>query len=204
MRATKYITGILLLSTIFVSCEKDFPKTDNLYRKDCNGCASFYTNKYILTDINSDYYLKDTIWKKATDSVKYNEFYIKLGLSGMLISENVYFADNDIPDVTYEQKYFVNKISSFEVYLNCIYNDSICPDNEQFKNFVTIQFRNKFQQYYNNSYPYYENPDLGYSPIRIEISAPPDTAKWVSFTTKITDDRGNVYTAIGDSVFITK
>jgi len=202
MKATKYIISILLLSMVIFSCEKDFPENDDPYNQDCDGCGTYFTNKYILTNINARIV-------SEKDTVKYNEFYINLDLSGQMISENVAYTEaiNNTPNPyigIFEQKYFVNKVVSFEVIPNCIYNDSISPDNQHFSKFVTILFRNKSRQYYNNSYPYYINSELGYTPIKIEISESPDTSKWVSFTVKITDDKNNVFTSSTDSIFITK
>lgn len=209
MKPIKHITVFLLLSMAIFSCKKEFPENDNPYSQDCDGCPTYFTNKYILTSINAGLYKKNTIGQHVTDTVMYNEFYINLDLSGQIISENVAYIEaiNTTPNPyigIYEQKYFVNKVVTFDVIPNCIYNDSISPNNQGFKKFVTILFRNKIQQYFNNSYPYYINSELGYAPIKIEISAPPDTSKWVSFTVKITDDKGNVFTSSTDSIFVTK
>jgi len=212
MKITKYIVSILLLSTIIVSCEKEFPEPDT-----CGcGIPCTHTNKYILKKISANIYKKDTVWLdsnyyrilpiKVIDTVKYNDFYINVDLSGYLISENVVITDTKNTDtIPYlpnpiEQKYFINKISDIEVKTNISYNDILYNDNLFWLRYLNFYSYDKKRQLIERNNFYDE--ELGYTPFMIKINIPPDTSKWVSFTVKITDDNNNIFTSQTDSVYI--
>jgi len=198
MKTTKYIIGILLLSMAIISCRKKIPEPDTIGF----GIPSKYTNKYILTNIN-------TKITPDIDTVNYNDFYINVNLSGYMISENVAFTDvintNTNPYIPnpIEQKYFINKISNIEVTTNISYNDSLLyNDNLFIPKYLNFYSYDKKRQLIERNNFYGE--ELGYTPLMIKINIPPDTSKWVSFTVKITDDKDNVFTSTTDEIFITK
>ena len=202
MKKLIYILMLAMLS--ITACKKEIPEPDSLGY----GISSTYTNKYILTGIQGGVYRNETVWYsahyyrinpvKVKDTVKYKDCYIEIDLDGNLISENTFFSGIN----AIEQKCFVNKIVSLNVIPDCIYNDSISPYNAQLYKYVKILYRDKFGEYYDCSYHYYNY--LLYTPIKIELSIPPDTNKWVSFTIRITDDKGNAFTTTTDKVFVTK
>ncbi len=202
MKKLIYILTIVILSV--TACKKEMPEPDIDIHRGNFAWSLSYTNKYILTDINTGIYRQDTLWYEVEDTVAYNNFYIKLNLGGKVISvDNYYDAQSANPQVV-EQKYFINKIKSFTVTPDCVYNDSVASDNTQLYKYINIFYKNKFGGYYDLSYPRNLYSPIGYTPIKIELSIPPDTNKWVSFTIRITDDKGNAFTTTTDKVFVTK
>ena len=207
----KRVLYMFLLMTVigFTACEKKMPLSDNSLG--CLGCPIYYTNKYVLEDINVYNYKIDTAWsgnycylfhKKEIDTVKYSDLYINIDLSGSLIAENVFYSgiQDSMPydPKPIEQKYFINKIQSFNIYSNKYYNQ---PSQLRINN-IDIYFRDKKGNEYIKNY--YTDSEIGYSPVKIKLTQPPDTSKWVSFKVEIKDDKGNVFTAQTDSVYITK
>jgi hypothetical protein len=48
------------------------------------------------------------------------------------------------------------------------------------------------------------NKKIGYSPLFIYLTAPPDSSQWFTFTVKITDDKGNTFSNSTVKVFVEK
>jgi len=190
MKATKYIISILLLSMVIFSCEKEFPEADRIEGEEF-AWALFYSNKYILTSINSGLYKKDTTWHQVTDTVMYNNFYIKINFSGYLVSENTHYSTYyGIPNYV-EQKYFINKIIDYNIYAN----------NVNINSKVRLLKKDKNEVYTTSNII---NEELGYTPLRIELTDTLDTCEKIIFNIVFTDDKGNVFTSSTDSIFITK
>ncbi|NOZ34193.1 MAG: hypothetical protein GXO80_02720 [Chlorobi bacterium] len=195
MKKTIYLILIML---VFSACIK-YPEWDN---PGTNGLAVLYTNYYILTEINP-VLKRDTVSYTGSaillnDTVKYNKFFIQTFLDGNLISENTAFSGTDCSDEPNpycvppeEQKYFVNKIQSIEISANKPYNTN--------ENNFAIYFRDKELHYTQKNYI---GEELGYTPLKTELTAPPDSSQWFVFTIKITDDKNNVFTSSTDSIFV--
>ena len=187
MKKIKYISIIILL-VVINSCNKETPTPDKSVSIGCVG-ASWYTNKYILTDINTYNYKKDTIWQKAKDTVIYNNFYIKVDYNGLLISENTYYGETaNIPSLI-EQKYFINKIKDYKIYAN------------------NININSKVQFFKKNKEGIYSilniiGDELGYTPLRVELLDTLNKEEAILFKVIITDDNNNVFISQTDSVFI--
>jgi len=186
---------IILIVFSFNSCKKNCPEPDMMGY----GLPTYYTNKYILNKIDAE-----IVTEK--DTVKYNEIFIQVNLSGYLVSENTYFTEVNIEDdpnpyavEPIEQKYFINKLISFNVYSDKIYNDSIYHNNKI--SHITILFRDKEMQYF--SMNFYDK-ELGYTPVKVCLTEPPDTSKWISFTIELIDKYNNRFVAQTGSIFITK
>ncbi|PKP43590.1 MAG: hypothetical protein CVT95_12065 [Bacteroidetes bacterium HGW-Bacteroidetes-12] len=191
----KKLIFIAILAIIFSSCRKDWPEPDIM---SCGG-PIYYTNYYILNKIDAE-----IIAEK--DTIKYNDFFIQLDLSGYLVSENTYYTEVNIEDdpnpyavEPVEQKYFINKLGYYDVCSDKKYNDNTYSYNNKIRD-ISVFFRNKKQQYFRRSY----DEELGYTPHKLYLTEPPDTSKWISFTVKLIDTRNNRFVATTDSVFITK
>jgi len=187
---------LLMIAIGFIACKKESPKIDYVKSIGNGSGTIYYTNNYILNEINAEIQSDDTINK---DTVNYNELFININLKGYLIAENHYTYEypdgSGLPSV--EQKYFINKIVSFDVIPNVKYN------NDSINSFYKILCRNKYGEYFENPNLLY-NSKLGYSPLRIYLTQAPDTSKMVSFTIRIKDNKENVYTAKTDSVYVIK
>lgn len=194
---------ILILALLFASCEKKTPERDN---PDMLGLPAVFTNKYILTNIKGQCINADVLYdydlyndftsETLCDTAKYNQFYIKIDFLGNIVSENVYFSDLDISDSPnpyatqpIEQKYYINKITSFKLLANGV----VAAKNEVYK-------RNKLGNYKRDTL----TGELGYSPLRITLIEAFEEEKWVSFEIILTDIYENIYVAKTDSIYITK
>lgn len=194
---------ILIFALLFAAFDKNTPIIDN---PDMLGLPAVFTNKYILIDLQGqcinteglydydlyNYYTPETI----CDTVKYNQFYIDIDFSGNMVSENVYFSDLDISDSPnpyaiqpIEQKYYINKITSFKLLANGV----IAPKNEVYK-------RDKLGGFKRDTLI----GELGYSPLRITLTEVFEEEKWVSFEIILTDIHKNIYVTKTDSIYITK
>lgn len=178
----------LTLATILVSCSK-YPEPD---RPIGLGIPAFYTNYYILQEISG-------IVKG--DTITYQAYYIETYLTGYIIKENTFYSTQSCANspnpycaLPTEQKYFINKIKNIEVSANKPYKN-----NTQEINDIKLFFRDKNRNY--NEKEYY-GEELGYAPIRIILTEPPDSSQKFIFQIKITDDNDNTFTCVTDSVYI--
>ncbi len=194
---------ILILALLFAACDKNTPVIDN---PDMIGLPAVFTNKYILTDIRGQNINADVLYdydlynhytpETICDTAKYNQFCINIDFSGNMVSENVYFSDLDISDSPnpyatqpIEQKYYINKITSFKLLANGV----IATKNEVYK-------RDKLGNFKRDT----STGELGYSPLRITLTEAFEEEKWVSFKIMLTDIHENIYVAKTDSIYITK
>lgn len=182
----------LTIATILVSCSK-YPEPDK-NEGEAFKWALWYTNKYILTDVQVSN-LTDTIWQKK-DTVKYDELCIQVDLLGNLVAINTYYEEMSANPSIIEQKYFINKISNFKVYINSISNNLFIND---ITSNIRVLAKNKEGNYYSKNIT---NQELGYSPLKLELIKPLDISRWLSFKIELTDDKHNVFIAQTDSVFI--
>ncbi|MDY0143498.1 MAG: hypothetical protein RBR97_16555 [Bacteroidales bacterium] len=182
----------LTIATILVSCSK-YPEPDK-NEGEAFKWALWYTNKYILTDVQVSN-LTDTIWQKK-DTVKYDELFIQVDLLGNLVEINTYYEEMSANPSIIEQKYFINKISNFKVYINSISNNLFIND---ITSNIRVLAKNKEGNYYSKNIT---NQELGYSPLKLELIKPLDISRWLSFKIELTDDKHNVFIAQTDSVFI--
>jgi hypothetical protein len=121
-------------------------------------------------------------------------------MEGEVITEQTY--EYWASDGTYRpvptQAYFINKIQKIEIIPDKHYND---------KNTVSITDFNVYLRDKETNYTLtteYLNKELGYSPLKIELTAPPDSSQWFTFTVKITDDKGNIFISPTNKIFVTK
>ncbi len=180
----------LALSIIFVSCSK-YPEHDEPVG---DGTPVFYTNNYVLEEISG---------KVKKDTIIHKTYYIELDFLGNIITENTYYSTQDCSKdpnpycaLPYEQKYFLNKIKNIEISANK-------PYRNQTQEIADIKyfFRNKASIY--DEKAYFEE-ELGYSPMHIVFTEPPDSSQNFIFKIKITDDNNNIFTCLTDSVYIEK
>lgn len=168
---------------------------------------SLYSNYYILTNISTRLAKRDALddrcdcykYINKNDTVSYDSLYIVINLNGKMIAENIAYTEESekedtlppgYPRVT-EQKFFINKIQNFNIYTNSKllnYSD------------FTVFFKDKRGHYISKSY--YKEP-LGYSPLKIYFNSLPELNKKIQFKIEIEDDKGNVFSAVTDSVFVT-
>jgi len=185
----KKIIYIILLALLFNACNKYQSPTPDKSVSIGYGGASWYTNKYILTDINIYNYKKDTIWQKAKDTVMYNNFYIKIDFSGLLISENTYYGETSSIPSLIEQKYFINKVTDYKIYAN----------NININSKVKFLKKDKKEVYTASNIL---NEELGYTPLKIELTDTLNISEKVIFKIVFTDDNNNIFTSQTDSIFI--
>ncbi|MFY9591034.1 MAG: hypothetical protein WAP54_03510 [Bacteroidales bacterium] len=178
------------LIIIFVSCNK-YPEPDMPIGY---GTPAIYSNNYIL---------KEIFGKVKEDTIIYKTYYIELYFLGDIITENTYYTTQDClnsPDpycaLPYEQKCFLNKIKNIEILANKPYRNQMQEITD-----VKYFFRNKARIY--NEKTYY-GEELGYSPMHIVFTEPPDSSQSFIFEIKITDDNNNIFTCLTDSVYIEK
>ncbi len=181
----------------FNACIK-YPEVDFVKNPECLGCsAHYYTAYYILNNVTAKIIDNDSVDYDTInyDTLRYNDLNIITDLSGQIIADQTY--ECRASDGRYRkvltQAYFVNKIQSIEISANKLYNTKA--------NNFAIYFRDKEFNYTQKNY---EGEELGYTPLKIKLTAPPDSSQWFVFTIKITDDKNNVFTSSTDSVFVLK
>ena len=180
----------IALSIIFVSCIK-YPEPDIPAGY---GIPPTYTNYCILEEI---------FGKVKEDTMIYKTYYVEVYFSGNIVKENTLYSTVDCSKdpnpycaLPYEQKYFLNKIENIEISANK-------PYRNQTQEIADIKyfFRNKARIY--DEKAYFEE-ELGYSPMHIVFTEPPDSSQNFIFKIKITDDNNNIFTCLTDSVYIEK
>lgn len=180
----------IALSIIFVSCSK-YPEPDYW----CIGCPSPYTNYCILEEISG---------KIKKDTIVHKDYYIEVSFLGNIVAENTFFTEaydcTKSPDPyctsPYEQKYYLNKIKKIEISADKPYRNQTQEIND-----VKLFFKDK--NHYYSAKSYYDE-ELGYSPLRVFFTEPPDSSQSFIFKIKITDDNNNIFTCLTDSVYIEK
>ena len=206
MKNLIYILTIAILSV--TACKKEFPEPDSPVGY---GVPAVYTNYYILdstsavmakTDMGNDNY-----WNYITnDTISYDRACIPVFYYGKIIADNCYFTDQVdtfvYPDGSLiispqERRYYINKLKKVEVFASGYYNGS---SNKVEPIKLKISKRGDIGVYTGDKY---EGEDLGYG-MTIYFTAPPDSSRWYSFTVRIVDDKGNVFTATTDKIFVTK
>jgi len=194
-KTMKKIILIFISAIIFFACKKEAPQPD--YFQMCNGCYNYYTSHYILNTIDATIDNKDTV---DNDTMKYNGFFIAVNMKGNVVTEQIY--EYKMHDGTYRpvpiQAYFINKIQKIEIIPDKPYNDKNKVNITDFN----VYFRDKETNYTLKTE--YVNKELGYSPLKIKLTAPPDSSQWFTFTVKITDDKGNIFISSTNKIFVTK
>ena len=178
----------IALLIIFVSCSK-YP---NLIQAGYGFLT--YTNYCILEEISGN--VKE-------DTMIHKTYYVEVYFSGSIVKENTLYSTVDCSKdpnpycaLPYEQKYFLNKIKNIEILANKPYRNQMQEITD-----VKYFFRNKARIY--NEKTYY-GEELGYSPMHIVFTEPPDSSQSFIFEIKITDDNNNIFTCLTDSVYIEK
>ncbi len=192
MKRIKYILILTIISFIVISCHKSEPPSPDYYGY---GVPAHYTNKYILENICVYNFRDDTVWRdinyyiieshKIEDTVKHSDLYLKIDLAGLLISENIYFTGS----TSIEQEYFINKIKDYKIYAN----------NININSKVNFLKKDKKEVYTASNIV---NEELGYSPLKIELTDTLNISEKVIFKIIFTDDNNNIFTSQTDSIFI--
>ncbi len=106
-----------------------------------------------------------------------------MNLFGKIVAAQEVYDTNKI-----DKKFFINQIKFFRVFYN-------------------QQVFSSLGDYYiqhNSNYCTGTNFEAGYSPIRIHFIHLPELNKKIQFKVEIEDDKGNVFSAVTDSVFVTE
>jgi len=195
-RHMKNIIYLILIMLFFSSCIK-YPEADFVENPECIGCsAPYYTAYYILNSITTKITDNDSVSYDTInyDTLRYNDLSIITDFYGQIIADQTYeylsSSDGRYRKVP-TQPYFVNKIQKIEILTNKPYNTN--------ENNFAIYFRDKEKKY---SQKNYIGEELGYTPLKTELTAPPDNPQSFVFTIKITDDKNNVFTSSTDSIFV--
>ena len=135
---------------------------------------------------------------KDSDTISYGDVIIKVNLNGEMLAENSFFTRESVSSSWIERKYFINEINDIQVL-----TDNSYREGKKFINSFRIQINDQKGSFLFSSHVP-AGTKIGYSPLKIYLTAPPDSSQYYKFTVKITDDKGNIFTSTTVKVFVKK